>query len=235
MVLDAARGHLRPRRLKLFEVCRLPRRFPIITLHQQARPRRAPASPSISWTRSSATLALDVTPASWRSGHGAGFFLGTYDLFHDAAAAVRARPPARRVTEAGAPARGPRRSQGSRTAAAGGRRWRSSARRSAHGRAASARPFDLGELSRRPTLTPGLLRQCTSTISGVRELIRGIADVGARRRARSPGGSRIPSIPIPPTSAGLRLQGCRPTNIDPQHPRPRSIPPPLLRPLSAAA
>src|SRR5712671_983184 len=79
MVIDAARG-IEERTKKLFEVCRL-RDVPIITfinkLDREAR------DPFDLIDEIEQTLALDTTPASWPIGMGRDF-LGSYDVFGDA-------------------------------------------------------------------------------------------------------------------------------------------------------
>ncbi|HYM01994.1 MAG TPA: peptide chain release factor 3 [Stellaceae bacterium] len=79
MVIDAAKG-IEAQTLKLFEVCRL-RDVPIITfINKLDREGRDPFDLMDEIER---LLALDVTPASWPIGMGRDF-LGTYDLFADA-------------------------------------------------------------------------------------------------------------------------------------------------------
>jgi peptide chain release factor 3 len=79
MVLDAARG-IQEQTRKLFEVCRL-RDVPIITfINKLDREGRDPFDLIDEVEQS---LALDATPVSWPIGMGRDF-LGTYDLFHDA-------------------------------------------------------------------------------------------------------------------------------------------------------
>ena len=79
MVIDAAKG-IEAQTLKLFEVCRL-RDVPIITfINKLDREGRDPFDLMDEIERK---LALDVTPASWPIGMGRDF-LGTYDLFGDA-------------------------------------------------------------------------------------------------------------------------------------------------------
>src|SRR5579864_8025646 len=79
MVIDAAKG-IEAQTLKLFEVCRL-RNVPIITfINKLDREGRDPFDLMDEIER---LLALDVTPASWPIGMGRDF-LGTYDLFADA-------------------------------------------------------------------------------------------------------------------------------------------------------
>jgi peptide chain release factor 3 len=79
MVLDAAKG-IEPQTLKLFEVCRL-RDVPIITfINKLDRDARDPFDLIDEIERQ---LALDVTPASWPIGMGRDF-RGTYDLLADA-------------------------------------------------------------------------------------------------------------------------------------------------------
>jgi peptide chain release factor 3 len=78
MVIDAARG-IEAQTLKLFEVCRL-RDVPIITfINKLDREGRDPFDLMDEIER---LLALDVTPASWPIGMGRDF-LGSYDLFAD--------------------------------------------------------------------------------------------------------------------------------------------------------
>ncbi|HXA70618.1 MAG TPA: GTP-binding protein, partial [Stellaceae bacterium] len=93
MVLDAARG-IEAQTRKLFEVCRL-RDVPIITfVNKLDRESRDPFDLLDEIER---TLALDVTPASWPIGMGRDF-LGTYDLFQDALLLFE-RGAGERVTE----------------------------------------------------------------------------------------------------------------------------------------
>jgi peptide chain release factor 3 len=78
MVLDAAKG-IEPQTLKLFEVCRL-RDVPIITfINKLDRDARDPFDLLDEIQRQ---LALDTAPASWPIGMGRDF-RGTYDLFGD--------------------------------------------------------------------------------------------------------------------------------------------------------
>ena len=93
MVLDAAKG-IEEQTRKLFEVCRL-RDVPIITfVNKLDREARDPFELLDEIER---TLALDVTPASWPIGMGRDF-RGTYDLFHDALL-LFGRGEGERVTE----------------------------------------------------------------------------------------------------------------------------------------
>jgi peptide chain release factor 3 len=79
MVLDAAKG-IEEQTRKLFEVCRL-RDVPIITFVNKLD--RESRDPFDLLDEIEQSLALDVTPASWPIGMGRDF-LGTYDLFADA-------------------------------------------------------------------------------------------------------------------------------------------------------
>ncbi len=88
MVLDAARG-IEEQTRKLFEVCRL-RDVPIVTFINKLD--RESRDPFDLLDEIEQSLALDVTPASWPIGMGRDF-LGTWDLFDERAAAVRARRP----------------------------------------------------------------------------------------------------------------------------------------------
>ncbi len=76
MVLDAARG-IEEQTRKLFEVCRL-RDVPILTFVNKLD--RESRDPFDLLDEIEQSLALDVTPASWPIGMGRDF-LGTYDLF----------------------------------------------------------------------------------------------------------------------------------------------------------
>jgi peptide chain release factor 3 len=76
MVIDAARG-IEEQTRKLFEVCRL-RDVPIVTFINKLD--REGRDPFDLIDEIEQTLALDVTPASWPIGMGRDF-LGTYDLF----------------------------------------------------------------------------------------------------------------------------------------------------------
>ncbi len=78
MVIDAARG-IEEQTRKLFEVCRL-RDVPIITFINKLD--REGRDPFDLIDEIEQTLALDTTPASWPIGMGRDF-LGTYDLFGD--------------------------------------------------------------------------------------------------------------------------------------------------------
>jgi peptide chain release factor 3 len=78
MVIDAARG-IEEQTKKLFEVCRL-RDVPIVTFINKLD--RESRDPFDLLDEIQQTLALDTTPASWPIGMGRDF-LGTYDLFQD--------------------------------------------------------------------------------------------------------------------------------------------------------
>jgi len=78
MVIDAARG-IEEQTKKLFEVCRL-RDVPIVTFINKLD--REGRDPFDLIDEIEQTLALDATPASWPIGSGRDF-LGTYDLFQD--------------------------------------------------------------------------------------------------------------------------------------------------------
>jgi peptide chain release factor 3 len=79
MVIDAAKG-IEPQTLKLFEVCRL-RDVPIITFINKLD--REGRDPFDLMDEIEKQLALDVTPASWPIGMGRDF-RGSYDIFADA-------------------------------------------------------------------------------------------------------------------------------------------------------
>ena len=201
MVLDAARG-IETQTLKLFEVCRL-RDIPIITfINKLDREAREPFDLLDEIER---TLALDVTPASWPIGMGRDF-LGTYDLFHDALLLFE-RGAGERVTE-------PVRCEGlddpklaTLLPAAALAKLREEV--------AMARglcpPFDL-ESYRAGHLTPVYFGSALNNF-GVRELIRGIADVAPPPRPQ-------PAEPHPIDPAATAVAGFVfkvQANIDPQH------------------
>ncbi len=201
MVLDAARG-IETQTLKLFEVCRL-RDVPIITfINKLDREAREPFDLLDEIER---TLALDVTPASWPIGMGRDF-LGTYDLFHDALLLFE-RGAGERVTE-------PVRCEGlddpklatllPETALAKLREEVAMAR-------GLCPPFDL-ESYREGHLTPVYFGSALNNF-GVRELIRGIADVAPPPRPQP--AEPHPIDPNSPDVAGFvfKVQA----NIDPQH------------------
>jgi peptide chain release factor 3 len=201
MVLDAARG-IETQTLKLFEVCRL-RDVPIITfINKLDREAREPFDLLDEIER---TLALDVTPASWPIGMGRDF-LGTYDLFHDALLLFE-RGAGERVTE-------PVRCEGlddpklatllPETALAKLREEVAMAR-------GLCPPFDL-ESYRAGHLTPVYFGSALNNF-GVRELIRGIADVAPPPRPQP--AEPHPIDPNSPDVAGFvfKVQA----NIDPQH------------------
>jgi peptide chain release factor 3 len=201
MVLDAARG-IETQTLKLFEVCRL-RDVPIITfINKLDRESREPFDLLDEIER---TLALDVTPASWPIGMGRDF-LGTYDLFHDALLLFE-RGAGERITE-------PVRCEGlddsklatllPETALAKLREEVAMAR-------GLCPPFDL-ESYRAGHLTPVYFGSALNNF-GVRELIRGIADVAPPPRPQP--AEPHPIDPNSPDVAGFvfKVQA----NIDPQH------------------
>jgi peptide chain release factor 3 len=94
MVIDAAKG-IEAQTLKLFEVCRL-RDVPIITFVNKLD--REGREPFDLMDEIEKKLALDVTPASWPIGMGRDF-LGTYDLFTDTLLLFQ-RGGGERITEA---------------------------------------------------------------------------------------------------------------------------------------
>ncbi len=201
MVLDAAKG-IETQTLKLFEVCRL-RDVPIITfINKLDREARDPFDLLDEIER---TLALDVTPASWPIGMGRDF-LGTYDLFHDALLLFE-RGAGERVTE-------PVRCEGlddpklaTLLPAAALAKLREEV--------AMARglcpPFDL-ETYRDGHLTPVYFGSALNNF-GVRELLRGIADVAPPPRPQPAEPHPIDPADTAVTGFVFKVQA----NMDPQH------------------
>jgi peptide chain release factor 3 len=201
MVLDAARG-IEAQTLKLFEVCRL-RDVPIITfVNKLDREARDPFDLLDEVER---RLALDVTPASWPVGMGRDF-LGTYDLFQDALLLFE-RGAGERVTE---PVRceglGDPKLEGLLPAAALKKLREEVAMARGLCPAFDAKSYREGHL------TPVYFGSALNNF-GVRELIRGIADLApaprpqpAEPRAVDPAEERV-------TGFVFKVQA----NIDPQH------------------
>src|SRR5205823_2816504 len=201
MVLDAARG-IEAQTLKLFEVCRL-RDVPIITfVNKLDRESRDPFDLLDEIER---TLALDVTPASWPIGMGRDF-LGTYDLFQDALL-LFGRGAGSHVTE---PVRceglGDPKLEGLLPAAALEKLREEVAMARGLCKAFDAKSYREGHL------TPVYFGSALNNF-GVRELIRGIADLAppprpqpAEPRPVDPGEERV-------TGFVFKVQA----NIDPQH------------------
>jgi peptide chain release factor 3 len=201
MVLDAARG-IEEQTRKLFEVCRL-RDVPIITFVNKLD--RESRDPFDLIDEIEQTLALDVTPASWPIGMGRDF-LGTYNLFADTL--LLFDPTARdRLVE-------PIRCTGlddpklsTLLPAAAIRRLREEVEM-ARG---LCPPFDLKSF-REGHLTPIFFGSALNNF-GVRELLRGVADLSPPPRPQ-PADPR----PITPEAEGVsgfvfKVQA----NIDPQH------------------
>jgi peptide chain release factor 3 len=201
MVIDAAKG-IEAQTLKLFEVCRL-RDVPIVTfINKLDREARDPFELMDEIERQ---LALDVTPASWPIGMGRDF-RGTYDLFQDALLLFD-RGDGERVTE-------PLRCTGlddpllaanlPEAAAATLREQVEMAR-------GLCPTFDL-ESYRAGHMTPVFFGSALNNF-GVRELLRGIADLAPPPRPQ-------PALPRPIEPEETRVTGFVfkvQANIDPQH------------------
>ena len=201
MVIDAAKG-IAAQTLKLFEVCRL-RDVPIITfVNKLDREGRDPFDLMDEIER---LLALDVTPASWPIGMGRGF-LGTYDLFADALL-LFARGGGERIVE---PVRCAGLDDGRLAEllpAAALRKLREEVEM-----ARGLCPPFAPDAYREGHMTPVFFGSALNNF-GVRELLRGIADLAPPPRPQ-------PALPRPidpaaPTVTGFvfKVQA----NIDPQH------------------
>src|SRR5260221_3614631 len=201
MVIDAAKG-IEAQTRKLFEVCRL-RDVPIITfVNKLDRESRDPFDLLDEIER---TLALDVTPASWPIGMGRDF-LGTYDLFQHALL-LFARGAGSHVTE-------PVRCEGLGDPKLEGLLPASALKKlreevdMARGLCA---PFN-DKSYREGHLTPVYFGSALNNF-GVRELIRGIADLAPPPRPQ-------PAEPRPVDPNEERVTGFVfkvQANIDPQH------------------
>jgi peptide chain release factor 3 len=201
MVIDAARG-IEAQTLKLFEVCRL-RDVPIITfINKLDREGRDPFDLMDEIER---LLALDVTPASWPIGMGRNF-LGSYDLFADTLLLFE-RGAGERIVE-------PVRCAGLEDPNLAAL-LPAPALKQLRDEVAMARglcpPFSL-EAYRQGHMTPVFFGSALNNF-GVRELLRGIADLAPPPRPQ-------PALPRPiaPTESKVigfvfKVQA----NIDPQH------------------
>ena len=201
MVLDAARG-IEEQTRKLFEVCRL-RDVPIVTFINKLD--REGRDPFDLIDEIEQTLALDATPASWPIGMGRDF-LGTYDLSHDALLLFE-RGTEDRVTD-------PIRCRGLGDPMLA-QRLPAPAIAQLREQVEMARglcpAFDL-ESFREGHLTPVFFGSALNNF-GVRELLRGVADLAPPPRPQ-PATPR-PILPEDEAVAGFvfKVQA----NIDPQH------------------
>ncbi|MGH7088254.1 MAG: peptide chain release factor 3, partial [Stellaceae bacterium] len=201
MVLDAAKG-IEPQTSKLFEVCRL-RDVPIITfINKLDRDAREPFDLIDEIERQ---LALDVAPTSWPIGMGREF-RGTYDLVHDALL-LFPRGGGDRVVE-------PVRVQGLDDARLS-ELLPADAMARLRDEVAMAREL-LPEFKRRAFceghLTPVYFGSALNNF-GVRELLRGIADLAPAPRSQ-------PALPQPIDPQDGKVAGFVfkvQANIDPQH------------------
>ncbi len=201
MVIDAAKG-IEAQTLKLFEVCRL-RDVPIITfINKLDREGRDPFDLMDEIER---LLALDATPASWPVGMGRDF-LGIYDLFHDAFLAF-ARGAGERIVD-------PVRCAGledPKLAAALPGPALMTLREQVEMVRGLCPPFSLAAY-REGHLTPVFFGSALNNF-GVRELLRGIADLAPAPRPQ-------PALPRPVAPDERKVTGFVfkvQANIDPQH------------------
>jgi peptide chain release factor 3 len=201
MVLDAAKG-IEEQTRKLFEVCRL-RDVPIITFVNKLD--RECRDPFDLLDEIEQTLALDVTPASWPIGMGRDF-LGTFDLFADALLLFE-RGAHDRVTE-------PVRCNGlddPELARSLPKAALAKLREEVEMARGLCPAFDL-EAYRAGHLTPVYFGSALNNF-GVRELLRGVAELAPPPRPQSAEPRTI--SPEEPSVAGFvfKVQA----NIDPQH------------------
>jgi peptide chain release factor 3 len=199
MVIDAARG-IEEQTRKLFEVCRL-RDVPIVTFINKLD--RESRDPFDLIDEIEQTLALDVTPASWPIGMGRDF-LGAYDLFGEQLL----------LFERGTNDRDPIRCTGLDDPNLA-RRLPADAVAKLREQVEMARglcpEFDL-ESFRQGHLTPVFFGSALNNF-GVRELLRGVADLAPRPRPQ-------PAEPRPVTPEEDAVSGFVfkvQANIDPQH------------------
>jgi peptide chain release factor 3 len=201
MVLDAAKG-IEAQTLKLFEVCRL-RDVPIVTFVNKLD--REGRDPFELMDEVEKQLALDVAPASWPIGMGRDF-LGTYDLFTDTLL-LFARGGGARVVDAVRctglddpqlvqllPADALKKLRDDVDMVRG-----------------LCPPFDL-QSYRQGHLTPVFFGSALNNF-GVRELLRGIAELAPSPRAQ-------PALPRPIEPGESKVTGFVfkvQANIDPQH------------------
>jgi peptide chain release factor 3 len=201
MVIDAAKG-IEAQTLKLFEVCRL-RDVPIITfINKLDREGRDPFDLMDEIER---LLALEVTPASWPIGMGRDF-LGTYDLMQDSLL-LFARGGGERVVE-------PVRCTGlddeklaTLLPAAALKKLREEVEM-----ARGLTPVFSREAYREGTMTPVFFGSALNNF-GVRELLRGIADLAPTPRPQPALPRPIEPQERPVTGFVFKVQA----NIDPQH------------------
>ena len=201
MVIDAARG-IEEQTKKLFEVCRL-RDVPIITFINKLD--RESRDPFDLIDEIEQTLALDTTPASWPIGMGRDF-LGSYDLFGDALLLFE-RGLGGQLVE-------PIRCKGLDDPALATRlpaRAIATLREQVEMARGLCPDFDLQSF-RQGHLSPVFFGSALNNF-GVRELIRGIADVAPPPRPQP--AEPHPIDPNSPDVAGFvfKVQA----NIDPQH------------------
>jgi peptide chain release factor 3 len=205
MVIDAARG-IEEQTRKLFEVCRL-RDVPIITFINKLD--RESRDPFDLIDEIEQTLALDATPASWPIGMGRDF-LGTYDLFRDALLLFE-RGLEERVVE-------PIRCTGLVDPMLA-RRLPAPAIAALREQVEMARglcpPFALGAF-RQGHLTPVFFGSALNNF-GVRELLRGVADLAPPPRPQPAIGADGPRPVLPEEEAVAGFVFKVQANIDPQH------------------
>ncbi|HLY44294.1 MAG TPA: peptide chain release factor 3 [Stellaceae bacterium] len=205
MVIDAARG-IEEQTRKLFEVCRL-RDVPIITFINKLD--RESRDPFDLIDEIEQTLALDATPASWPIGMGRDF-LGTYDLFRDALLLFE-RGMEDRVVE-------PIRCSGVDDPALVQRLPApaiSALREQVEMARGLCKPFSL-ESFRQGHLTPVFFGSALNNF-GVRELLRGVADLAPPPRPQPAMDADGPKPVQPEEEAVAGFVFKVQANIDPQH------------------
>jgi peptide chain release factor 3 len=201
MVLDAAKG-IEEQTKKLFEVCRL-RDVPIVTFVNKLD--REGRDPFALLDEIEQTLALDVTPASWPIGMGRDF-LGTYDLFADALLLFDRGGGAERVEAV--------RCSGlddPKLATFLPKAAIAKLREEVEMARGLCPPFDL-EAYRAGHLTPVFFGSALNNF-GVRELLRGIADLAPPPRPQPAEPRPIAPEETKVTGFVFKVQA----NIDPQH------------------
>ncbi len=201
MVIDAAKG-IETQTRKLFEVCRL-RDVPIITFVNKMD--REARDPFDLMSEIEDQLALDVTPASWPIGMGRDF-LGTYDILNDALL-LFGRREGERVTE-------PVRCNGlddPKLETLLPAHALAKLREDVEMVRGLCPPFDM-EAYRAGHLTPVFFGSAINNF-GVRELLRGVAELAPPPRAQPAEPRNIQ--PTEPKVSGFvfKIQA----NMDPQH------------------
>src|SRR5438445_3556528 len=205
MVLDAAKG-IEEQTKKLFEVCRL-RDVPIITFVNKLD--RESRDPFDLIDEIEQTLALDATPANWPIGMGRDF-LGTYDLCHEQLLLFERGVDERLVEPL--PCRGLDDPELARRLPAAASRTLREQAEMARGLCPS---FDLAAF-RQGHLTPVFFGSALNNF-GVRELLRGVADLAPPPRPQPATAADGPHRIAPEDDAVSGFVFKVQANIDPQH------------------